>query len=757
MTNTRQNRRGRIHAAGIVAVVVVALAVSFLAADWWQAMPVGTRATYVGRQSCRECHSGEFERWQGSDHDLAMDRATDDSVLGDFNDATLEHYGVRSKMFRDGGRYMIETDGPTGELETFQIKYTFGARPLQQYMVEFGDGRVQVLPIAWDTFDKRWFHLYPDQEIPAGDWLHWTGAGQTWNYMCVECHSTGVERNYDVASDTYHTTYSEIDTSCEACHGPGSVHVELAGAKSLFWDRRLGYGLANLKKDAQSEIETCAPCHSRRRVIYPGYEPGEKYLDYYVPELLAGDHYHVDGQIKEEDYVYGSFIQSLMYHKDVRCTDCHDPHTTKLKLEGNHLCGQCHEPGKYDGPLHHRHPVGTPGAQCVNCHMPETTYMVVDPRRDHSLRVPRPDLTVELGTPNACNGCHKDKTPEWAADITTKWYGAAGRDDEPHFAHAIAAGRQQKPEAEEALTELAVLKKQPAIVRASAMTLLSRYETRNRVRTALELLDDKEPLVRAAAIGGLEDDYENGTRLALLKMLDDPMRLVRMEAARVLSGFGSRGMSVTQRQEFERGLKEYLVGLTANNDQAAAHVNRAVVEENRGDAAAAEAAYRTALRVDAEDVAARMNLALLLDRRGETAESESLLREVIELQPAFAEAHYSLGLLLGAEPARLDEAAAALAEASRLAPQNARMMYNHGIAQQQLDHRPEAERALEAAVRLDPSLADAVRGLAIFYTQDQRWREALAVAEHLLVLPGTSAADRQMVVQLRQMAQQALP
>ena len=268
------------------------------------------------------------------------------------------------------------------------------------------------------------------------------------------------------------------------------------------------------------------------------------------------------------------------------------------------------------------------------------------------------------------------------------------------------------------------------------MTLLARYESRDRVRTALKLLDDKEPLVRYAAIGGLEDNLEDRTRLALTKKLDDPVRLVRMEAARVLSGFDQRGMSVAQREQVQRGLEEYLLGLTANEDQAAAHVNHAVVKENLGDSTAAEASYRTAIRVDPEDVAARMNLTLILDRRGETDEAEKLLREVIELQPEFAEAYYSLGLLLGANPQRLEEAAEALAQASRLAPENARMMYNHGIAQQQLGNRDAAEKALKAAVRLDPMQADAVRGLAIFFAQDQRWPEALTVARQLLVIPG---------------------
>jgi tetratricopeptide (TPR) repeat protein/nitrate/TMAO reductase-like tetraheme cytochrome c subunit len=415
----------RLRIAAILTAVSL-LAAAAVWADWYYGLPDDAEAKYVGRQACIDCHRDQHEAWTGSHHDLAMDAATDETVLGDFNDATLEHYGITSRMFKRDGKFFIHTEGPDGQLADFEIKYVFGVTPLQQYMVEFDRpadmpesevARLQVLRVSWDTKAKKWFHLDPPdvrEKLDPSDDLHWTGIAQRWNNMCADCHSTNLRKEFDVATLTYHTTWSEIDVSCEACHGPGSLHVQLARGLSPFWDRKRGYALARLKIEGTglaasiNQIQACAPCHSRRRKVSDEYSAGCNYHDYFSNELLTATSYHADGQILDEVYEYGSFVQTKMYHKGVKCTDCHDPHSLRLKHEGNQVCTSCHQhpTGKYDGAIHHRHADGTPGAQCVSCHMPQTTYMQVDPRRDHSFRVPRPDLSVQFGTPNACTGCH---------------------------------------------------------------------------------------------------------------------------------------------------------------------------------------------------------------------------------------------------------------------------------------------------------------------------------------------------------------
>jgi hypothetical protein len=103
---------------------------------------------HVGTETCAGCHEAEAKIWSASQHKAAMQRATEKTVLGNFNDAGFEYYGVRSRFFRKGNTFLVETDGPDGKLATFEIKYTFGIDPLQQYLIEFPDGRIQVLPIA---------------------------------------------------------------------------------------------------------------------------------------------------------------------------------------------------------------------------------------------------------------------------------------------------------------------------------------------------------------------------------------------------------------------------------------------------------------------------------------------------------------------------------------------------------------------------------------------------------------------------------
>ena len=395
-------------------------------------------------------------------------------------------------MYRDGKKFMVHTEGPDGKMHDYEVKFVLGIRPLQQYMVEFNrpedmpedeTARVQVLRISWDTEKKEWFYLPPPdvpEKLDPGDVLHWTGMAQCWNTMCAYCHSTDLQKNFDVQSLTYHTTWSEIDVSCEACHGPASIHVQLARKKSLFWDRKRGYGLAKLKTvETRPQIQTCAPCHARRSVHANHFRPGDNFYDYFNNELLAENTYYADGQILDEDYVFGSFIQSRMYHQDIRCTDCHNPHTARLKEDGNKVCTSCHQhaAAKYDTPAHHFHKSDSTGASCPECHMPESTYMEVDPRRDHSIRIPRPDLSVALGTPNACTRCHLSdaqisdekrsqlkqysdwirvaregdqevadelaRIDQWMLESMQKWYQKESWGDS--FAFALQAGRQRTP------------------------------------------------------------------------------------------------------------------------------------------------------------------------------------------------------------------------------------------------------------------------------------------------------------------------
>src|SRR5262249_12643187 len=269
--------------------------------------------------------------WGGSQHRRAMQHAGDRTVLGDFNDASFDYRGVRSRFFRRDAKYLVETDGADGKLATFEVKYTFGVEPLQQYLVEFPDGRVQALSLAWDTRPKeqggqRWFHLYPNEDIKHDDVLHWTRLNQNWNFMCAECHSTGVRKNYDAAADRFATSFAEISVGCEACHGQGSRHVDWAKAQQAWWpfgtsedprkgllvsfgerrgvrwpiDPRPGNAGRNYPPAlTRKEVETCGLCHARRGEFSEAWIPGRALSDTHVVSLLARGLYHADGQMQD--------------------------------------------------------------------------------------------------------------------------------------------------------------------------------------------------------------------------------------------------------------------------------------------------------------------------------------------------------------------------------------------------------------------------------------------------------------------------
>jgi predicted CXXCH cytochrome family protein len=508
--------------------------------------------------------------------------------------------------------------------------------------------------------------------------------------------------------------------------------------------------------DSRYQVDACAPCHARRGRLRGGEHPGQPFLDTFRPALLQPTLYYPDGQQLDEVYEYGSFLQSKMYQRGVRCSDCHDPHSLKLKAQGNGVCLQCHRaqpdprfPGlaakDYEAPAHHFHRAGSAGAQCVGCHMPAKHYMVVDPRRDHSFRIPRPDLSVKLGTPNACTACHMGQSAQWAAAAVQRWYGPARQG--PHYGEVIAAGREGHRGAVPPLMALAGDGRQPAIVRATALELLRGYGAAG-AAAMVTATKDPDPLVRAAAAGGL-GPLAPRERLAAAPLLKDPIRLVRIEAARVLASAPSEALDPSQRRTYEAALAEYQDAQMAMADMPSSHLNLGVLYADQGRVELAEQAYRTALRMDPYFLPARSNLAQLYNQMRRNADAERVLREGIARHPQSGELFYSLGLVL-AEEKRVPEAAAALGKAAALLPGRARVRYNYGLALQQLGRRPEAEAALRQASQLDPRDPQIVHALAIFYVQQRDWRRALPYAQKLAELaPGDSRA-RELLQQIQQ-------
>ena len=744
---------------GIVATVVIIFSIPlYLVKEHWSPAPVSTQgpqasAVFAGSHKCKDCHQQEYTQWQGSHHERAMAVAGEETVLGDFNNTNFKHLGVTSRFYRKNGKYYVYTQGLQGQMGEFEITHTFGWYPLQQYLVPFDGGRLQCLPIAWDDRQKRWYHLYPDNPLDPDDWLYWTNASQNWNGMCAECHSTDLRKNYAMDTHTYQTTWSEISVGCEACHGPASRHIQWAELPDMGRPEVPNYALTVETRNLSSrqQIELCAPCHSRRMSLDDNIHRHADFLDYGIPQLLTQGYYFADGQILEEVYVYGSFMQSKMYDRDVRCSDCHNVHSIKRIKPGNDLCLQCHKKAVYDSKDHHFHKqadetgepiksatgaiaftVGT-GAQCEQCHMPGRRYMGIDYRPDHSFRLPRPDLSAAIDSPNACNRCHWDKTIAWSVDTLVKWYGQRKRS---HYGTVLAAGRRQTPAALSSLIHLTQDRLYPTIVRATALALLASYPESD-TRTVFEqALYDEEALVRYTAVQNLvEPDARK--RLKLVgSLLYDPVKGVRMEAARSLAGLPLERMPTDMRLKYQEGLAQYRQAMQRTADFATSRHNLGNLAASLGQLVAAMAHYRRAIALDGQFYPAKVNLAMLYNQQGMNSEAERLLREVVVAYPELYEVKYSLGLLL-AELQRFDEAVVYLADAGRGLPKRARIQYNLGLLLQQLGRSSDAEAAFNQALSLEPVNHDYLLALADFYLKQKNLPQARDIAEQMMALsPG---------------------
>ena len=652
---------------------------------------------YTGGESCKECHQKEFELWKGSDHDLAMAHATEESVLGDFNDAVFNDRGEEHRFYKRDGRFFVYTSGPDGKMAEFEIAYTFGYRPLQQYLVPFEGGRLQCLPLTWDTDKGEWYHMadtvYSDENIDHTNWLFWTNQAQNWNGMCADCHSTHLQKGYDFEADTFNTTWVDINVHCEACHGAGSEHIKWAKLPEMarLSDESSGLLIQTRELDNRTYVDRCARCHARRTVFsdFPGYYAD--LLDYMAPTLLIEPYYFADGQILEEDYVYASFTHSKMFMTDVKCNDCHDVHSLKLVEEAvtaNDLCLQCHRADIYDTYDHHFHKkigedgdavvagdktweVGT-GALCIHCHMPGRYYMGVDFRRDHSFRIPRPDLTISTGSPNACNVCHAEETAAWSHSYINKWYGLSRK---PHFATAFAAARQGDTNAIPQLSRIALDELFPVIVRATALYELGMFTNPSGRPAVISSMSDPESLIRYQALQSYQPVSLEEMLEQVAPMLNDPVKAVRMQAAFRMSSIPVNQMDSSLLREFFESLDEYREAMKYTGEFAASRHNLGVVYQNLGNLAEAEKNFLAAINIDDEFFPSMANLSITYNQQGKNDEALALLKEMTERFPEYHESYYSLGLLQ-AEMGDYEGALVSLEKAAELIPDYPRIWYN---------------------------------------------------------------------------------
>jgi predicted CXXCH cytochrome family protein len=705
---------------------------------------------FAGSATCAGCHEAETAAWTGSDHAWALKTPDSTSVLGDFNDVRLTGKGITSRFFRQGADYMVETDGPDGALTQYPVRYVVGVHPLQQYLVEADGGRLQVLDLAWDTEQQRWFDLYPDQQTAAGNGMHWSGTYKNWQARCAECHQTGFDKGFDPDSKTYQTHWAELTVGCESCHGPAADHVKQAKTAQAAGSTDPLPALLPLGPGHQgAEFAICGNCHSRRSAFSQASAPvGGVFGDHYKLSPLTPDLYFADGQQRDEVYILGSFLQSKMAAKGVTCSNCHDAHSGALVAEGNTVCTQCHsEAGRsefpslsrkdYDSPAHTHHAAGSQASDCVSCHMPERTYMQIDPRRDHFMRRPDPLQSSAAGAPDACTTCHADQTPAWAAAQIAAW--APGSDyawqDRAPFI-AFTSG-DQSPEVLQALADYALDTGRPAIVRATALQLLGDTDAPGLKDSLSALTKDPSDLVRAAAVGLLRQSDPLARYLRLSPLLSDPVRSVRDAASGELAYFDQPQNADRDLTALKAGLAEYLAARNAFADTPESQMAMAGLNLSLRNWDAAIAAFTEAAALDpqleqpwvmliriksalqdpqgAEQILAEALAALpdnaalwtqsanLALTRGDAKTAISSLQKVVGLQPGDLDAWLQMSSIA------VQTGDAALAvwagdSAVQIAPKQADAWLASAIGHYVSGDLPEAKRRSQRAKDLDPAL-----------------------------------------------------
>jgi len=659
----------------------------------------------ISNKQCVSCHEQSQHDWQQSDHSKAMAIADKTTVLADFNNKKVEHYGQKALFFIKDNRYQV-TISYDDKTDTYPIKYTFGHFPLQQYLVETEKGKLHVLPFAWDAREKtdggqRWYHNYSHEEIRPEDRLHWRQPLQNWNGMCADCHSDGLVRNYDTKDNSFNTQFDNINVGCLSCHGDMTTHATQAKEKTRNtsadttsanhptgqWLRSLGDKTAHWQGDKRDNtfMDGCFACHSLRAPLNDGIKPNTPFLDQFSPQLLSSPNYHADGQIKEEVYVYGSFLQSKMFAAGVNCLDCHDKHTMKLKVEGNGLCLQCHGSEVYNVKEHHQHEDNSSGAQCANCHMPQNTYMGVDDRRDHSFKIPRPDISQAYNTPNACTKCHDDKSNQWASDTLVKWHGQP----EPLLTSKQYLMALNSGQAISLAQHLTIISDEQldVISRATAIQLLS-YTTQTLSADVLApYLNHSEGLIRLSAASTATLLPAKDKVKYLSPLLKDQYKSIRIAAAR---GLITSDVSAVDQPLFDKAFKALIFSNKINSWRGEGVANQGVLSIEMNELSDAEKSFKNAIKIEPYFETGYINLADIYRTQQKPFQVASVLSKGIKNNPNSADLHYSYGLHFVRQK-KIEKGLVLFERAMTLMPDNPQYAYTYILA---LDGAGQSKQAL---------------------------------------------------------------
>lgn len=643
----------------------------------------------------------------------------------------------------------ISETGPDGA-RRYSIAHVLGGKNVCYFLTPVERGRLQVLPIAYDTRRREWFDTtasavrhfreHPDQA------LHWRERPLTFNTACHSCHVSQLSLNYTPGDDTYHTSWREPGINCETCHGPGEAHAQ-AFARQPKGQSAEKLQIISTRAFSPAQINAqCAGCHAKMIPLVPSVQLGVEFFDQYDLITYEDLDFYPDGRDLGENYTYTQWRSSACVKaSQMDCLHCHTS-SGRYRFDAanaNQACLPCHQDKVSNPARHTHHAIESMGSRCVSCHMPQTEFARMI-RTDHSLRPPTPAATLKYQSPNACNLCHTNQTARWADEQVRQWQPRDFQAPVLRRAEWIdAARKQQWNRLPEMLAYLADTNHEE-ILATSLVRLLARCPSNEVASVFVHAVGDPSPLVRSSAADALGRRLTPQFVESLLRMTSDASRLVRIRAAAALAGVGE--VPGEFKPALTRAAAECEAALQARPDDAMSRYNLGNYYAAKGDDSQAITAYRAATRLEPENIPAWANGALSLNRLGSNTMAEAWLRQALRVDPTNAAVCLNLGLLLG-EMGRGSEAVPFLRQALKSDPASATAAHNLGILIA-VEQPAESIVLLRQAVQFSPENMDFVYTLAFYLAGQKQDTEARQILEPLVAKEVNSPAIYDLLARL---------
>jgi len=721
----------------LVAIIVVATAIPTAAATNSRSL---AREPYVGSASCRQCHESFYQLWAPSHHGLAMQPYTFEFAQANLTaaDGTVKigkHEYVPCIGREEG--WILER-GPDGE-KRHQIAHVMGGKNVYYFLTPMERGRLQTLPVAYDVRTKKWFDTaasgvrhFPSAaaDVP----VHWTDPMFTFNTSCHGCHVSQLSTNYDLKTDTYHTTWAEPGINCEACHGPAQEHVRVCQAAPKGQVPQDLKVVSTKPFTAEQINSMCGSCHAKLSPVSASFKPGDRFFDRFDLTTLEHPDFYPDGRDLGENYTMTSWRMSpCVKSGKLDCMHCHTSsgrYRFKDAEQPNAACLPCHQEKVDNATAHTHHKADSTGNRCIACHMPMTDFARMT-RSDHSMRPPAPAATLKFKSPNACNLCHKDKDPMWADQQVRQWH----KEDyqKPVLERAVLVDAARRGDWRRLGDILAYIgsKDRDEIFAASLIRLLHGCEAPAKWPVVIKALqEDSAPLVRAAAAQTLEGYAAPESLRALAQATADGYLLVRVRAASALAVIPIEQLPDERQEAVRHATAQLLEALHARPDDYASQYNLGNFHLQRGDQEQALASFQNAIKLRPDFVPPYVNVAFVYNAKGENDKAEASFRRAIALEPNNPVVHLNLGMLLG-EMKRPAEAEQAFRESLQLDPNSAVAAYNLGVML--ASDRPfESLRWCQRAYNLHPEEGKYGYTYAFYLQQRRETAKAVKILQEMV-------------------------